>query len=79
MFNVPFNEVSTYCNVSLLIGSSSKSAGRFMNKTDKQITLIINYLNNPRTNSMSHNFTFLPKECRIRSLDLSNKQEWQLK
>ena len=27
---------------------------------------------------MSHNFTLLPKECRIGSLDLCNEREWQL-
>lgn len=27
---------------------------------------------------MSHDFTLLPKECRIGSLDLCNEQEWQL-
>lgn len=48
-----------------------------MNETDKQMTLI-NYLNNPRTSSMSHNFTLLPKECRIRSLDLCKEHQWQL-
>lgn len=28
------------------------------------------YLHNPRTCCVGHNFTFLPKECRVRSLDL---------